>query len=107
MRIHILVTDEKGVTYEGTVELTKTKPSASIGGKTHQPPRIIRKAPQAIHALYLTHYFKENKPLDTIIEKLGAMRYNFKKHTVEMALQRAKYLTNTGNNNYVEKYPPT
>jgi hypothetical protein len=107
MRVHITVTDDNGNTYEGIADLSKTKGKVTSVRKPAQTRKGAKSAPQVINDLYQNEYFRQGQHIDEVEKKLGEMRYNFNKETIKKALQRAEYLTNRGNQTYIEKYPPS
>lgn len=113
MRIHILVTDEKGDTYEGTAELQPRKNKSKQAPKQNldTATKSTRAGPSGpIRELYLQNFFKTEKKRRDVIEALGKMGHNYQDQAVSMALSRADYLVKKGpekDYSFVQKYPPS
>ena len=105
MKIYVQVTDDKNQTYEGIVELTKSK--KQVG---HKQIKIIISGPtDAFKKLYLQKYFENSRNLNNVEEKIKSMKYNFDVRTIEMALNRSKFLKRNGKRgsySYIQKTPP-
>jgi len=110
MKIKITLTDEKGNTYFGTADLTKS--SGSSGSKTLIPTAKPKKKRPAdvVSELHKEGFFKEEKGLDETAKKLKSKGFNFGKSSIYMALQSAEYLKQNGpkgKSKFIQKYPPS
>jgi hypothetical protein len=106
LKIHITITDEKGNHYEGDTELSlsKTKKTTNI-----QTEHINKKKPShPIRQLYIEGFFKVQKKLGDVSNRLKSDGFNFKAGSIQYALDNADYLDRTGgkgNYRWIQKYP--
>ncbi|MEX0763739.1 MAG: hypothetical protein WEC35_05535 [Nitrosopumilaceae archaeon] len=107
MKIYITITDEKGNHYEGDAELS---PSHAKRTKNIQTEHTNKKKPAyPIHHLYIENFFKEQKKLGDVSNRLKSDGFNFKAGSIQYALDNADYLDRTGgkgNYRWIQKYPP-
>ena len=106
MKVHVKVTDDKNQTYEGTLELTKSrkqKDEKQIEIKIRGPADVVKE-------LYFQNYFEQERKLNEVEKKFKSKKYNFDLAVIAKALDRAKYLTREGKRTkytYIQKIPPT
>ena len=70
--------------------------------------KIVTTAPAALKILWEEGIFKNLKKISEVIKELSKKGYHFPLKSVDMALQRATYLTRKGKRGgyeYIQKYP--
>ncbi len=105
MKIYVYLTDDKNQTYEGLVELQKTKKQ-----KGQRKINISIKGPtDLIKSLYLEKFFEKPRVYRDIEDEIKSKKYNFDTNAIVNALTRAKFLKRKGKSNrysYIQKIPP-
>ena len=105
MKVYVKVIDDKNQSYEGIVELTKSKKQKiykQIETKIQGPTDIIKK-------LYYQKYFENERTLNEVEKNLKSKKYNFSLTGIDSALNRAKFLRRSGKKgsySYIQKIPP-
>ena len=108
MKIHIVITNEQGKSFEGNAELFPSKKQLSKAIKSVSQDK---KTPSSqIRQLYLSSFFKQQKKLGDVSKILKSKGFNFKPGSIQWALDQADYLDrsgNKGNYRWIQKYPPS
>lgn len=76
--------------------------------KVKKKVEIAKTSTEATRMLWQKDFFKKERELKTIIEKLASEGYNFVKANLSKALGRAKFLTKKGKRGkfkYIQKHP--
>ena len=105
MKVHVKVTDDKNQTYEGTVELTKSRKQKSQKQTKFQ----IRGPTDVVKELYFQNYFENERTLNEVKKKFKSKKYNFGLPGIQLALERAIFLHRNGKRgrySYIQKTPP-
>ena len=106
MKVHVKVIDDKNQSYDGIIELTKSKKS-----KNTKQIEINAKGPtDVIKELYFQNYFENSRTLNDVEQKIKSKKYNFDLPAITLALQRAKHLKQNGKRgrySYIQKTPPS
>lgn len=106
MKVHVKVTDDKNQTYEGTVELIKSRKQKS----QKQIEIKIRGPTDVIKELYFQNYFENERTLNEVENKFKSKKCNFGLTGISKALDRAKFLSRKGKRgsySYIQKVPPS
>jgi len=106
MKVYVKVTDEKNQTYEGTVELTKSRKQKA----KKQTEIKIRGPTDVVKELYFQNHFENERTLNEVEKKFKSKKYNFGLAGISLALDRAKFLSRKGKRgsySYIQKVPPS
>jgi hypothetical protein len=112
MRIHIAI-EHEGKEFGGEFELLPKRSTRPPGKAAAPTARVAQAKPTkpslALAHLYNAEFFKVRRSLSETTRHLSQEGFHFNNSSVQMALQRAKFLQQKGtpgSYTYVQKYPP-